>query len=476
VSTLRPEDFRSNASEALRDDVLRGALRKATDLFGSQRGAAVAQMPAWEALRERASAIKAEALATLDVQLERFEERARANGIEVRWARDAAEASEQVAAIAARLGRPTIVKGKSMTTEEIRLNEHLEREGHQPVETDLGEWIVQLAGETPSHIIAPAIHKTKGQIGELFAERLGIPRTEDERELTRAARNALRESFATAELGVTGANFAVAETGSILLIENEGNIRLATSMPRVLVSIVGIEKVIPRLADLQVFLRLLPRSGTGQRLTSYQSLLSGPRAGPDDDGPEEMIVILLDNGRSTLLGDDELRESLACIRCGACLNSCPVYREIGGHAYGSVYAGPIGSVITPGLQGLEKTSDLPFASSLCGACRDVCPVKIDLPRLLSRLRAEAVEGVGASPGLGAPPPRRLERAAFALWSWLAADSGRWRLAIGAARLAQRVGLDSLAPPARAWRTGRELRPLAARSFRDLWRTNGEDRQ
>ncbi|MDP6540000.1 MAG: LutB/LldF family L-lactate oxidation iron-sulfur protein [Planctomycetota bacterium] len=469
MTHLHPERFGENARAALGDEVLRGALRKATGLFGRQRGAAVAEMPEWEALRERARAVKAEALASLDVQLERFEERATANGIQVRWARDATEACEQVKAIAERLGRPTIVKSKSMATEEIRLNEHLEQAGHRPVETDLGEWIIQLAGETPSHIIAPAIHKTKRQVGELFAEKLGIPRSEDERELTRAARRALRHSFATAELGITGANFAIAETGSILLIENEGNIRLATSMPRVLVALVGIEKVIPRLCDLQVFLRLLPRSGTGQRLTSYQSLISGPRAGSGDEGPEEMIVILLDNGRSSVLADNSLRESLACIRCGACLNACPVYRQIGGHAYGSVYAGPIGSVITPGLQGLEKTAELPFASSLCGACREVCPVKIDLPALLTRLRADVVEG--RAPGQGQRPrrPRRIEKAAFAFWRWLASDPVRWTLSMRVARLAQRAGLDRLLPPARAWRKGRALRPFAPRSFRERWK-------
>jgi L-lactate dehydrogenase complex protein LldF len=468
VKQRLPEHFDRNAREALADETLRGALRKATGLFGAQRSAAVAEMPAWEGLRERARAIKAETLANLDRHLEHFVERAEANGIEVRWARDGAEACEIVTAIADRLGKPTIVKSKSMTTEEIHLNAHLERAGHRPVETDLGEWIIQLADETPSHIIAPAIHKTKRQIGELFHEKVGIPLSEDEHEMTRAARHALRREFADADLGITGANFAVAETGSILLVENEGNIRLTTSLPRVLVSIMGIEKVIPRLDDLEVFLRLLPRSGTGQRITSYQSLISGPRDGSGDEGPEEMVVILLDNGRTAMLHDEDMRESLACIRCGACLNACPVYQQIGGHAYGSVYPGPIGAVITPQLDGLGKTSQLPFASSLCGACRDVCPVKIDLPRLLLRLRAKVVTRHDLHGANDRIPPRRLERVAFALWTWFALHRTRWELAVRLARLFQRAGLERLAPPVRAWRAERALRPLAKRSFRDLW--------
>src|SRR5437660_920357 len=300
-------------------------------------------------------------------------------GARVHWARDAAEACEIIARIAERRGARTIVKSKSMASEEIHLNAALARRGMEPVETDLGEYIVQLAGETPSHIVAPAIHKTRAQIGALFAEKLGTEPSDDIATLAAAARQALRRRFAEADLGVSGVNFAVAETGTILILENEGNARLTTSLPRTHVALMGIEKVIPRFADLEVFLRLLPRSGTGQALTAYQSLLTGTKRHAADEGPEELHIVVLDNGRSRMLASPVTRQTLACIRCGACLNACPVYRQIGGHAYGSVYPGPIGAVLTPQLLGMGESAELPYASSLCGACRDVCPVKIDIP-------------------------------------------------------------------------------------------------
>lgn len=472
---LPTETFDANARAALDDRVLRGALARAQDLFAEKRAAVLADEPEWEDLRERARAIKAEVLARLDHYLEEFERNARAAGAQVHWARDGREAARIVLQLARELGpAPGIVKAKSMTSEEIHLNEALEAEGLEPVETDLGEWIVQLAGETPSHITAPAIHKTKGQVAELFCAKLGIEPTDDERELTAAARRVLRRRFAAAELGISGVNFAVAETGSILVLENEGNIRLSTSLPRVHVALMGIEKLLPRFADLALFLRLLPRSATGQRISSYQSILTGPvRAG--GEGPAELHVVLLDNGRSALLADDLQRSSLACIRCGACLNVCPVYGAIGGHAYGSVYPGPIGAVITPELGGLGKSAQLPYASSLCGACRDVCPVKIDLPALLLSLRAAIVEGraVGASGERAARRP--LERLAFRVWACAMAGPRRYALAMRAARLAQRLGIDrwELLRPLAAWRAERELRPLAPQSFRELWRSELE---
>src|SRR5215203_2809134 len=279
-----------------------------------------------------------------------------------------------------------------MAAEEIHLNAALEKEGINPIETDLGEWIIQLADETPSHIVVPAIHKTKGQIADLFTEKVGIEKTDDVDVLTRTARTILRSRFAEAEVGISGVNFGVAETGTILILENEGNARLTTSLPRTHIAVMGIEKVIPRFTDLDVFLKLLPRSGTGQRLTAYQSLITGTKRRPGDEGPEELHIVLMDNGRSRMLAHPVTRQSLACIRCGACLNACPVYQAVGGHAYGSVYPGPIGAVITPQLVGIGKTKQLPYASSLCGACREVCPVKIDIPELLLHLRAEVTEG------------------------------------------------------------------------------------
>jgi L-lactate dehydrogenase complex protein LldF len=463
---LDPRRFAENARAALADPVLHGALQRATDLFADKRAQALAEAPEWQELRERARAIKQAVLARLDSYLEQFERAAIAAGTQVHWARDAAEACRILLELATRAGeRPGIVKAKSMATEEIHLNQALEAEGLAPVETDLGEWIVQLAGEVPSHIVAPAIHKTRHQVGELFARELGVEATGDEQALTAIARRFLRERFAAAGLGVSGANFLVAETGSLLLIENEGNIRLCTSLPRVHVAVVGIEKLVPRLADLELFLQLLPRSASGQRLTSYMSLLTGP-VPPGGEGPKELHVVLLDNGRSQLLAEGPRRETLACLRCGACLNVCPVFQQVGGHAYGAVYPGPIGSVLMPQIGGIEAHRELPFASSLCGACRDACPVMIDLPGLLLDLRAEIVRRE-------AKGPRRSEQRAWRVWAWAMSSAGRYRLAARAARLAQGLGLTGSQagrrlPPLEGWTRTRELRPLASRSFRELW--------
>jgi L-lactate dehydrogenase complex protein LldF len=485
MTHLSSETFDTNARAALADETLRGALKKATDLFAGKRDAAVRSLPEWEALRVEARRIKDDALLNLDRYLEQFEEQATAAGARVHWARNAQEACEIVARIAKDAGARRLVKSKSMTTEEIHLNAALEREGTLPVETDLGEWIIQLAGEAPSHIIAPAIHKTKKQITDLFVEKLAIEPTDDIEELTRTARRILRQHFAESDLGVSGVNFAVAETGSILILENEGNARLTTSLPNVHVALMGIEKVIPCFDDLEVFLRLLPRSGTGQHLTSYQSILTGPGA-PEGEGPAQLHVVILDNGRSGMLHDRVTRQSLACIRCGACLNVCPVYQAIGGHAYGSVYPGPIGAVITPQLSGVEKAAQLPFASSLCGACRDVCPVKIDIPELLLELRTRVVSGTGLphSPDAANPvPKKRLERLAFRVWSWTMTSERRYRVSSWFARVLLRTAWGRAAAgrlfaPWRAWIELRDLRPPAARSFRELWKTSlaGEKEQ
>jgi L-lactate dehydrogenase complex protein LldF len=453
--------------DALADGQLRGALRQATTLFAERRRAALATEPEWEAARDRARAIKDETLLHLDRYLEQFAASAERAGARVHWACDADQACDIIAGIAAARGARTVVKSKSMASEEIHLNAALARRGIEPVETDLGEYIVQLAGETPSHIVVPAIHKTKRQIAALFAEKLGIEPSDDVATLTAAARRALRRRFAEADLGISGVNFAVAETGTILILENEGNARLTTTLPRTHVALMGIEKVIPRFADLEVFLRLLPRSGTGQALTAYQSLLTGTKQSPDEEGPEELHIVMFDNGRSRMLASAVTRQTLACIRCGACLNACPVYRQIGGHAYGSVYAGPIGAVLTPQLFGIASAAALPYASSLCGACRDVCPVKIDIPAVLLHLRGEVVAHRVGSGGVA-------ERLAF--WGY-AAVMARPRLfewMARAVRSLQRVVgiglLRRIVPPLAAWSGGRDLPPVAPRSFREQWRT------
>src|SRR3989440_3329375 len=367
-----------------------------------------------------------------------------------------------------------------MTTEEIHLNDALQSEGIEAIETDLGEYIIQLAGETPSHIIVPAIHKTRKQIAELFTEKLGIAPTDEVARLTATARQILRERFAAADIGISGVNFGVAETGTILILENEGNIRLTTSLPPVHIAVMGIEKVVPRFRDLDVFLKLLPRSGTGQHLTSYQSLITGTKRRAEDEGPEELHIVLLDNGRSRMLAHPTTRQSLACIRCGACLNACPVYQQIGGHAYGSVYPGPIGAVITPQLIGLSKAAKLPYASSLCGACREVCPVKIDIPELLLHLRAQITEKQETE----VREQRRAERLSFKLWAAIMTRrrwyemSGRFahflqRFVVRQNRIGK-VGrfVSWVAPPLAAWTAARDLRPIEDKSFRQQWRESG----
>jgi L-lactate dehydrogenase complex protein LldF len=454
---MNTETFAENAKAALQDAQLRGALRQATSLFGQKRREAAASLGNWEELRTQARAIKDEVLLHLDQYLESFVSKAENRGAKVHWARDAAEANEIITRLTVERGARNVVKSKSMTTEEIHLNAALERAGMQVVETDLGEYIIQLADETPSHIIAPAIHKTKRQIAELFTTELGMAPTDDVGQLTRTARTTLRERFATADVGISGVNFGIVETGTIVMVENEGNIRLTTSLPRTHIAVMGIEKLLPRFADLDVFLKLLPRSGTGQALSTYQSFITGTKRNASDEGPEELHIIVLDNGRSRMLAHPVTRQSLACIRCGACLNACPVYQQIGGHAYGSVYPGPIGSVITPQLIGIQKAAQLPYASSLCGACREVCPVKIDIPRLLLHLRAEISEKQ--------PGGRAKERLAFKLWAVIMTRPRLYEKTAIAARFFQRW----FKPPLKAWTSGRDLRPLEAESFREHWR-------
>ena len=390
-------EFRTRAAATMADPRLKSALEGVYEGFHKGRIAAAAATDAWEAQRDRGRAIKEHTIANLDYYLEMLAENVEKNGGHVFFARDSADANRYVLDVVKRNDVRTVIKSKSMVSEEMGLNHVLEGVGVEAVETDLGEYIIQLAGEAPYHIIAPAIHKSKDEVSNLLAARSGGRRLEQASELTMQAREQLRGVFKRADMSVTGVNFAVAESGSIVLVTNEGNGRMATSAPRIHVAAMGMEKVVPSVADLSTFLRILIRSATGQRISSYVTMVNGPRRADDEDGPEEFHLIVIDNGRSKLLADPHLREALYCIRCGACMNSCPVYRKVGGHSYGWVYPGPIGAVITPVLTGLDAGKDLPFASTLCGACRDACPVRIDLPRMLLELRAQAVESSGGRP-------------------------------------------------------------------------------
>jgi L-lactate dehydrogenase complex protein LldF len=387
-------DFFSATQQGVADLELRRKLDHATGRHLEHVAAVRAEFQSFDAERDIARRIKQEAIARLDELLIRLKERLEANGFRVFVAADAKMARDYILELARARGVKRAVKGKSMTTEEIELNRAFEQVGIEAIETDLGEYIVQLRNEKPSHIITPAIHLSKEDIGKTFSDRLNIPYTPQPEELTAVARERLRSMFLSAEMGVTGVNFAIAETGTLVLVENEGNGRMCSTLPETLVALMGIEKVIPRLEDLPHFLEILARTSTGQKLTCYTNFINGPRRDGDVDGPREVHVVMLDNGRSAMLADPVLREALYCLRCGACLNVCPVYRRIGGHAYGVTYSGPIGAVISPNLFG-RAAALLPFASTLCGACREICPVKIDIPRLLLHLRWKASRGDGA---------------------------------------------------------------------------------
>ncbi len=414
------------AHTAIGDAHLQEAYRSSTLRLYSHRLEAIGQVPGFEPLRQRARELKREVMNHLDYYLAQFADNVERQGGKVHWARTGTEACDIVKQIVKAAGAREVVKGKSMVGEEIELNHALEADGIEAIESDLGEMIVQLSGERPAHIVAPAMHKTRHDVSDLFSEKLHSERTEDPEQLTAIARKALRAKFAKAGVGMSGANFAVAETGSVVTIENEGNIRFSTTAPHVHIALVGIEKIIPRFDDLGVFLRLLGRSATGQKLTSYTSILTGPRR-PGEDGPDEMHVVLIDNGRTGALADEKMREALYCIRCGACLNTCPVYRKIGGHAYGWVYSGPIGALVTPQFVGLNQARELPFASSLCGACREVCPVKINIPDLLLHLRGQAQARVPAEPHLGEVLS---EGKGMRLWAW--AMKHPWVYSLGGA--------------------------------------------
>jgi L-lactate dehydrogenase complex protein LldF len=460
--------FQQAARRSLANSQLRRNLYKATRTIRAKRAAVVGELPDWEALRAAGEAIKERTLRHLDEHLLRLEASVLQAGGHVHWARDAAEANEIVRQIVLAQGAREVVKVKSLTTDEIGLNEALEEAGISAVETDLAELIIQLAGESSSHILVPAIHKNRSEIRELFLRMLDVRELTDEPPaLTAAARAHLRAKFLSAAVGISGANFAVAETGTICVVESEGNGRMCVTLPRVLISVVGIEKVIPTWRDLEVFLQLLPRSSTGERMNPYTSLWSGVTPG---DGPQEFHLVLLDNGRTRVLADRVGRQALRCIRCSACLNVCPVYERTGGHAYSSVYPGPIGAILTPQLAGLERAETLPYASSLCGACYDACPVRINIPEVLLYLRGRVVRKKQA--GLrGRTDP---ENVAMKLLARTFASRERYERAQEFARLGQipflRDGaLTSLPPPLAGWTAMRDLPPVPRESFRMWWK-------
>lgn len=461
ISTLH---FRRNARRKLDDPQLQNALTRLKSKFVVKRLHALEDLPEFDAIRDQGAAIRDHVLAHLDHYLLQFEQAAQARGAIVHWANDAAEATRIIADIARQHEVKTAIKSKSMVSEECALNDALEAAGVKVVETDLGEYILQLAKEPPSHIIAPVVHKNKEEVADLFVQHHGTPRQTDIAGLCREARLTLRPHFLGADMGISGANFLVAETGSVLLVTNEGNGRWTTTHPRVHVALTGIEKVLPTLEDAATLLRLLTRSATGQPISNYVSLLGGTRQPGDSDGPEHFHIVLLDNGRSEML-NSELAPILRCIRCGACMNHCPVYQNIGGHPYGWVYPGPMGSVLTPAFVGLEHAGDLPNASTFCGECARVCPVKIPLPDLLRQLRRRQHQRRLQS---------RTERIALKLWryvalrprlyGWITAATTRWLAGRGTNGLIRRLPWFG-----RAWTAHRDLPAPSGSTFRDLLR-------
>jgi L-lactate dehydrogenase complex protein LldF len=476
---LSAEGFPAAAAVALRDAQLRRNLRVATHAIRDKRAAAVAELPDWEALREAGHRIKRQAMRHLDMHLEALEASVTRTGGAVHWAPDAAAANRIVGDLIAAAGVREVVKVKSLATDEIGLNDALAQRGIVAHETDLAELINQLAGDTPSHILVPAIHRNRAEIRELFRDRLpgagGV--SDDPAALAEAARRYLRERFLSAQVAISGANFAVAQTGTVVVAESEGNGRMCTTLPRVLITVMGIEKVLPRFADLEVMLQLLPRSSTAERMNPYTSLWTGVRPG---DGPQEFHLVLLDAGRTTALADGVGRQALHCIRCSACLNVCPVYERTGGHAYGSTYPGPIGAILTPLLAGLEHATSLPWASSLCGACYEACPVKINIPDVLVHLRQQIVRRERASgeaawrrSGREAAPPS--ERAAMRALAGVLANRRRYELAQRAARagtwpLSRDGRIERRLPgPLAGWTAVRDLPAPPRQTFRQWWR-------
>jgi L-lactate dehydrogenase complex protein LldF len=462
------ESFPDAARRALADPQLRRNLGQATATIRAKRAAVVAELSDWEELRDAGQAIKARAMRHLDRYLEQLETQVIARGGTVHWARDGIEAGRIVAGLVTAAGATEAVKVKSMVTDEIGLNDALAAAGITAYETDLAELIVQLGQDRPSHILVPAIHRNRAEIREIFLrEMAGVDPalTDDPPALAEAARLYLRRKFLSAQVGISGANFAIAETGTLCVVESEGNGRMCLTLPQTLITVMGIEKVLPSWADLEVFLQLLPRSSTGERMNPYTSMWTGVTPG---DGPQQFHLVLLDNGRTAALADETGRQALHCIRCSACLNVCPVYERVGGHAYGSVYPGPIGAVLSPQLTGVADNASLPYASTLCGACYDACPVKIDIPSLLVHLRARHVEETQRDSRVPGP-----EAIAMAAASWVMASPPRYRAAQRAGRLGRMLGradrIRRLPAPLSRWTRARDAPVPPAVTFRQWWR-------
>jgi len=461
--TFQNFDFPSATHRAANDGVLQGkVIRNVVKLHNAREGAVPGL--GGEALKQKARHIKDECLANLDKYLEQMADNVRKAGGHVHWAADALQANEIVLDICRKAGGKTIIKSKTMTSEETHLNHFLEEHGVDPIETDLGEYIVQLAGQVPSHLVGPCAHLSKGDIAQIFHEKLGIPLTDDPNTLAEVARVRLREKFKTADIGLSGANFGIADTGSIVLFTNEGNGRMCTTWPKVHIALMGMEKLIPRLEDLATFIRLLPGSATGQPITVYCNMITGPRRAGELDGPEEFHLVVLDGGRSNILGG-AYRDALRCIRCGACMNSCPVYRHVGGgHAYGSVYPGPIGTLLTPLLDGMKNRKELPHASSLCGACFEACPVQINMPEMFIAMRGDQVQGGMAGWG---------ERFLYRMAAWGMKRPWAYKLGSFLARwFARPVSEDgwvrSAPPPFSGWTDHRDAPAPAKQTFRQKW--------
>ncbi len=463
-------EFSQRIHQALNNSQLRANFRSAMDGLMAKRLAAFPDKKRVELLRYRGAAIRANALSKLPELLAQLETKCIENGIQVHWAETVEQANQAVLKIMQSHNAKHLIKGKSMVSEEMELNHFLEQHGIDVLESDLGEFIVQLAGEPPSHIVAPAIHKSRKDIAQLFQQKFpDIPYSEDVDTLTRSARDILRRKFYQAKIGLSGVNFAVAETGTLCLVENEGNGRMCTTAPDVHIAVTGIEKVVEKLSDVPPLMELLPPTATGQHITTYFNMISSPRKEGEKDGPKEVHLVLLDNGRSRIYEDEELMESLRCIRCGACMNHCPVYTRIGGHAYGTTIPGPIGSVIEPQKIGLDRYGVLPTASTLCGACGEVCPVRIPLPKLLNRLRFEQVRTDAPNTTMGSGGQRSLQEATiWNLWSWLNSHPAIYRLACKTVTRLRGLVPNRLGP----WTKVRKAPTIAPKSLHELTREMG----
>ena len=459
---VHAREFNESARRYTADLHHRDWIQKALSGYYAKRDEFKGRFQNWSGARDLAAEIKWDAVNHLDRYLDEFVHRLEARGTKVFWAPDAQAARDYIVRVARQNKVRAIIKSKSMTAEEIHLNEALEQAGVEVAESDLGEYIVQLREEPPYHLVFPAMHLTRQQISDLFHDKLGSEPTNDPEDLTMVARHVMRRKYCQADMGISGANFAIAETGMISITENEGNARLTTSLPKIHVALVGIEKVLPKLSDLALFLPMLATAGAGQSITCYNTLYGGPRQPGEPDGPEEFHVVLLDNRRTELLADAEQRDALHCIRCGACLNVCPIFKNVGGHSYGTVYQGPIGSVITPHLRGLQDWKHLSQASSLCGACTETCPVKINLHHHLLHNRRNAVRA----------RPARLEKLIQRGFVRMMCRPKLYQFAARLGRLTQplqRLVRGTILDPLRAWTKTRSFPPLAERSFRELWR-------